>query len=53
MRTIINVKSCIYIVKGQAIIYLGQILYWSTIEKLAKDRQGWKDFIAALCATQA
>ena len=26
---------------------------WSTIEKLAKDRQGWKDFVAALCATQA
>ena len=26
---------------------------WSTIEKLAKDRQGWKDFAAALCATQA
>ena len=25
---------------------------WSTIEKLAKDRQGWKDFVAALCATQ-
>ena len=26
---------------------------WSTIDKLAKDRQGWKDFVAALCATQA
>ena len=26
---------------------------WSTNEKLAKDRQGWKDFVAALCATQA
>ena len=26
---------------------------WSTIEKLAKDRQGWKDSVAALCATQA
>ena len=26
---------------------------WRTIEKLAKDRQGWKDFVAALCATQA
>ena len=26
---------------------------WSTIEKLAKYRQGWKDFVAALCATQA
>ena len=26
---------------------------WSTIKKLAKDRQGWKDFVAALCATQA
>ena len=25
----------------------------STIEKLAKDRQGWKDFVADLCATQA
>ena len=25
---------------------------WSTIEKLAKDRQGWKDFVAALCAKQ-
>ena len=24
---------------------------WSTIEKLAKDREGWKDFVAALCAT--
>ena len=24
---------------------------WSTIEKLAKDRQGWRDFVAALCAT--
>ena len=24
---------------------------WSTIEKLAKDRQCWKDFVAALCAT--
>jgi len=24
---------------------------WSTIEKLAEDRQGWKDYIAALCAT--
>ena len=24
---------------------------WSTIGKLAKDRQRWKDFIAALCAT--
>ena len=24
---------------------------WSTIEKLAKDRQGWKDFVAALCYT--
>ena len=23
----------------------------STIEKLAKDRQRWKDFVAALCAT--
>ena len=26
---------------------------WSAIEKLAKDRQHWKDFFAALCATQA
>lgn len=24
---------------------------WSTIEKLAKDRQGWRDFVAALSAT--
>ena len=24
---------------------------WSTIEKLAKNRQRWKDFVAALCAT--
>ena len=24
---------------------------WNTIEKLAKDRQCWKDFVAALCAT--
>ena len=24
---------------------------WSTIEKLAKNRQGWKDFVAALFAT--
>ena len=23
------------------------------LEQLAKDRQGWKDFVAALCATQA
>ena len=23
---------------------------WSAIEKLAKDRQGWKDFVAAPCA---
>ena len=28
---------------------------WSTIEKLVRqiDRQGWKDFVATLCATQA
>ena len=26
---------------------------WSAIEKLAKDRQRWKDFVATLCATQA
>ena len=26
---------------------------WSTIEKLAKDRQGWRDYNAAQCATQA
>ena len=24
---------------------------WSTIEKLVKDRQRWKDYVAALCAT--
>lgn len=24
---------------------------WSTIEKLARDRQGWRNFVAALCAT--
>ena len=26
---------------------------WSTIEKLARDRQGWRNFVAALCAAQA
>ena len=26
---------------------------WSTIEKLAKDRQHWKDLVAALCAALA
>ena len=26
---------------------------WSTIEKLVRDRQGWRDFTAALCATPA
>ena len=26
---------------------------WSTIEKLARDRQGWRNFVATLCATQA
>ena len=24
---------------------------WSANEKLAKDRQRWKDFVAAVCAT--
>ena len=26
---------------------------WSAIEKLAKDRQRWKDFVASLHATKA
>ena len=26
---------------------------WSTIEKLARDTQGWRNFVATLCAAQA
>ena len=33
---------------------LSELIYrWSTIEKPAGDRRGWRDFVAALCATPA
>lgn len=25
---------------------------WSSIEKVAKDRQGWRNFVATLCTTR-
>ena len=32
---------------------LKELIYsWSSIDKLAKDRQGWRNVVAALCATR-